>query len=814
MSKLPATSDTSEAEIARLRERIAKLEFELEQTQAARLDHPLAKLSSAVAAATGSSFFHVLVADLARILNCDSAAVGILQGKECCEVQTLAYYHRGQRFDNVVYELANTPCKNVVSSDFCYYDCNALETFPLDHFLQETNSCSYAGMPIRGVNGAVIGLVSVLHSGPLMDRRLVESTLRVIASRAGAELGRAAAEEQRLSTETQLRRQLAELSALYRSVPIGLAFVDHDMRFVSINEKLAQVANGTPEQHRGRTVREMLPLIADEVEPKLRQVLETGEAIVESEASGPIFAGGRPDTVRLRTFFPVKDENEQLLGVSVIVEDITERKRIEEELRQRYAELSTIYRTAPIGLAYVDTELRYRAISEQLAKIHGLPVGVHFGRRLVDLIPELGKSETEIMQRVLETGEPILDEEVDAETPAQPGEVRSYRRSIIPVRSDDGRLLGLNLVVQDITERKRTEAALRIHDHAMRAAVGSIVLGDMDGRMTWVNPATEALLGYSANELIGSTGKLLVMDPEKVEHFRQELYEKGTWSGEIDTRRKDGSLIQVMVHSSIVRDLSGKPICTMSWCEDVTAKRRYETEREALIAQLEAKNEELERFTYTVSHDLKSPLVTISGFVGMLDHDLTIGDEAAVRDDLAEINTAAVRMKRLLDELLELSRIGRVMNPPQDVSLAELAAQAVQHVEPSAGRVQFDIDPTLPIVRVDAPRLLEVLQNLIDNAVRFARDAAEPRISIGQRMQGDQRVIFIRDNGIGIETQYLKRIFNLFEQLDPQSGGTGIGLAIVKRIVEVHGGTVWAESQGLGTGATFCFTLPETQKLD
>jgi signal transduction histidine kinase len=109
---------------------------------------------------------------------------------------------------------------------------------------------------------------------------------------------------------------------------------------------------------------------------------------------------------------------------------------------------------------------------------------------------------------------------------------------------------------------------------------------------------------------------------------------------------------------------------------------------------------------------------------------------------------------------------------------------------------------------------MEVLQNLIDNAVRFTSDSKEPFIEIGQRHDGNQRVIFVRDNGIGIEPQYLKRIFNLFEQLNPQAGGTGVGLAISKRIVEVHGGSIWAESDGLGKGATFCFTLPEVESLD
>jgi signal transduction histidine kinase len=239
--------------------------------------------------------------------------------------------------------------------------------------------------------------------------------------------------------------------------------------------------------------------------------------------------------------------------------------------------------------------------------------------------------------------------------------------------------------------------------------------------------------------------------------------------------------------------------------------RVHEEMLRAERADLAAKNAELERFTYTVSHDLKSPLVTIHGFAGLAGSDLGRGDLDRVRLDLGRIVAAAGKMHRLLEDLLELSRVGRVVNPPEDVPFGELAREAVELVKGQLGRnqVAVDIAPDLPVVRADRRRLLEVLQNLVENAAKFTAGERGPRITIGARHDGEERVFFVRDNGRGIEPRFLERVFDLFEKLDPAVEGTGVGLALVRRIVEAHGGRAWAESDGPGQGATFCFTLPQ-----
>ncbi len=254
----------------------------------------------------------------------------------------------------------------------------------------------------------------------------------------------------------------------------------------------------------------------------------------------------------------------------------------------------------------------------------------------------------------------------------------------------------------------------------------------------------------------------------------------------------------------------GEERCMIYVLRDVTENKRAAVEREELIGQLEAKNKELERYAYTVSHDLRSPLVTISGFAGRLEADALEGDVEGVRRDVGHIQAAAQRMAELLDGLLDLSRIGYVVKPCEDVSLADVAHQTLDLVmfTISERKVEVSIASDLPTVRGDRLGLLQVFQNLVDNAIKFMGEQQRPRMTIGARTNGDEVVCYVRDNGIGIDPRYHENIFGLFDQLDRGVDGAGLGLAVVERIIQAHGGRVWIESEGLGKGTTFYFSLP------
>ncbi len=371
-------------------------------------------------------------------------------------------------------------------------------------------------------------------------------------------------------------------------------------------------------------------------------------------------------------------------------------------------------------------------------------------------------------------------------------------------------------LTSEVAERQRAEATLRENQQLLQGIVDNTTavlhIKDLTGRYVLVNRQFQALFGYDPTEIIAKTPHDLFPAEIAADLMAKDkaALQAGTTIQSEDSFTFDDEVRTYLAARFPLFDIGGEPYAIANISTDISDRKRAEQEREQLVAELEAKNAELERFTYTVSHDLKSPVVTISGFIGLLEKDAAEGDSERLKQDIEYIREAASRMKQLLDELLELSRIGRLVNPSQAVPLDELARAAVSLV---AGQIaeraaQVDIAPDLPTVWGDRPRLLEVLQNLLDNAVKFMDDQPKPRVEIGALQVGEKILCYVRDNGMGIKHSYHKKIFDLFERLDQSVEGTGIGLALVKRIIEVHGGRIWVESEGLGSGSTFYFSLP------
>ncbi|MBK5191402.1 MAG: HAMP domain-containing histidine kinase, partial [Methanosarcinales archaeon] len=265
-----------------------------------------------------------------------------------------------------------------------------------------------------------------------------------------------------------------------------------------------------------------------------------------------------------------------------------------------------------------------------------------------------------------------------------------------------------------------------------------------------------------------------------------------------------------IITSVIKKDGNGNVIGYHETIRDITERKRMEEERERIFKDLEVKNSEMERFVYTVSHDLRSPLVTIQGYTELLRKDIGRNETEQVETDLKYIANAATTMDLLLKDTLQLSRVGRVTNPPEDVPFGEIVKEALEliaeHIKSSGVDVSMAKD--FPTVHVDRMRIREVLVNLIENSINYRDEQPSPKINMGYRVDGGEIVFFVQDNGIGMDKSQHKKVFDLFYKVDKSSSkGTGAGLAIVKRIIEVQGGRIWIESEK-GKGCTICFTLP------
>lgn len=504
----------------------------------------------------------------------------------------------------------------------------------------------------------------------------------------------------------------------------------------------------------------------------------------------------------------------------VVANDVTARKAAEKALEKSELQYRAIVESTTdlICRFLPDTTLTF--VNEAYCRYFERTRDQLIGTPFLTLIPESEWEEVKShVNQVLINKKTIT---YSHEVITSRGELRWQQWTDRTILNKDGVVVELQSVGRDITEQKRLEEALQDSNYLLKTVLNTIPV-----RIFWKDTSLRYM---GCNQPFASDAGLSV--PEEI--IDKDDYQMG-WREQADLYRSDdrqvmgsgipkldyeepqdtpdGQHIWLQTSKVPLRDGNGNIYGVLGTYQDITERKRAEEERERLISELEAKNAELERFTYTVSHDLKSPLVTIKGFLGFLKQDVADSNMKRFNSDLERIGNATTKMEQLLRDLLELSRIGRLMNPPVQASFESLVREALEltHGRLEAGQVMVRIQQNMPVIYGDRQRLLEVLQNLIDNAAKYMGGQAEPLIQIGFRgMEDGKFIFFVQDNGIGIARNHHERVFGLFNQLDAQSEGTGVGLALAKRIIEYHGGQIWVESK-IGEGSTFLFTLPVSQ---
>ena len=387
--------------------------------------------------------------------------------------------------------------------------------------------------------------------------------------------------------------------------------------------------------------------------------------------------------------------------------------------------------------------------------------------------------------------------------------------TLSPVFDTSGELVAISTIARDITERKRAEEDLKLANiynrSLIEASLDPLVTIGPDGKITDVNYSTEAVTGYSRDELIGTDFSDYFTEPENARKGYQQVFQdEKVFNYALEIKHKKGNVTPVLYNASVYRDEAAGVIGVFAAARDITERKQAEEKLKETIEELERSNDELQQFAYITSHDLQEPLRTIASYTQLIERRYKDKLDSDADDFIEFIVEAAVRMKDMIQGLLYYSRVGTMGGELRSTNTEKLLEIVISNLNAAIEENEVTIThDDLPVVVADEGQLVQLFQNIISNAIKFRKDDEYPRIHISAHKSANEYVFSVADNGIGIESQYFSRIFEVFKRLHTrvEYEGTGIGLSISKRIIERHNGRMWVESE-FGEGATFYFTIP------
>ena len=520
---------------------------------------------------------------------------------------------------------------------------------------------------------------------------------------------------------------------------------------------------------------------------------------------------------RARLFPGASGSHARLLGAMV---DVTE---IRESADVRAASLyaRSLLEASLDPLVTISPEGQVTDVNQATELVTGVPRGRLIGSSFSEYFTEPAKAEAGY-QKVLSEG---LVQDYPLTVRHVSGRTTDVLYNAVVYRNEAGQVQGVFAAARDVTERKRMEEKLRIASlysrSLLEASLDPLVTISPEGQVTDVNQATELVTGVPRGRLIGSSFSEYFTEPAKAEAGYQKVLSEGLVQDyPLTVRHVSGRTTDVLYNAVVYRNEAGQVQGVFAAARDVTERKRAEAELaryrdhlEELVrqrtAELAHSNEELEQFAYVASHDLQEPLRAVTGYLGLLEPQLAGKLDDGGRRLIAGAVQGAARMHTLITDLLALSRVGTRGQTFAAADLNAVLDQALEGLRASIAETGARItrDP-LPTLTVDAGQTVQLFQNLIGNSLKFRGERA-PEIHVTAERQPERWVLAVRDNGIGIEPQYYERIFLIFQRLHTRRlyPGTGIGLAICKKIVERHGGAIWVQSQA-GQGSTFYFSIP------
>jgi PAS domain S-box-containing protein len=631
--------------------------------------------------------------------------------------------------------------------------------------------------------------------------------------------------ERKRAEEAQQQSQRL-LQNIIDHMPAALFIRDLQDRFLLVNQRTAADLGMTPEQMIGQKTAEIYPPeLAEQWAANTRQVIALGQPLRFEETS---YQDGSLHYY-LAIKFPLYDEYGNVYATCGITTDITESKQARAALQASEARLNAFFTAAPAGLVLFDRQLRFVKINETAAHINELSVAGHLGRSVTEALPHLADMMVPLLEHVLSSGQPLANIEMVGTSRHDPEQQRSSQGSIFPVPGEDGTPEGLGAIFVDITERKRTEAErdqlieeLQLFKAMVDNAIDGVSVASLEGDIYYANPAWCRLFGIADNKTIQQLTPLHYVAPDEQERLqcevRPEIEQQGSWEGHIWFLRQDDGTRWLSQNSSfLLKDEQGTMKTIVSFTRDVTTAYEAQQERERLTRELARSARLKDEFLANMSHELRTPLNAILGLSEVLQEEVHGALTERQQTSLRVIRESGHHLLDMINDILDLAKI-EARKIELDISFVPVHAlceSSIRLIRQSASkkylRVFEDFDPNVQLLQADERRLKQLLVNLLSNAVKFTPAGGQ----IGLLVTGDQERqaahFTVWDTGIGIAQEDIRRLFQPFVQIDSrlarQYEGTGLGLSLVSRLVEMHGGSVTVESEE-GHGSSFIVTLP------
>ncbi len=516
------------------------------------------------------------------------------------------------------------------------------------------------------------------------------------------------------------------------------------------------------------------------------------------------------------TLIAIRDGADKIIALEGVARDITERKQTEEAVEKERQRMQNYLDIAGVMLIVVNADQTLSLINKKGCEVLGYEEEEVLGKNIFDtFIPKRMRREVRAVFNRLIAGDIEPVEYYQNPWLTKSGEERMFAWHNAVLRDEEGAIIGTLSSAEDITERKKWEEALQESEIRFRSIFESKMIGtllwDANGDITDANEAFLQMVGYTRDEVL--SGKVRWRDMTPLEYKDQddkalkEIAATGVMTPiEKEYIRKDGSRIPIILGAA---SLPSPTLSGVAFALDINERKKAEEKLKNTMEDLARSNKELEQFAYVASHDLLEPLRMVASYVQLLERRYKGKLDSDADDFIAYAVEGATRMQRMIHDLLAYSRIGTRGKKPKKTDCAHALGLAITNLHGTieeSGAVVSNED--MPTINFDEPQIIQLFQNLIDNAIKFRRK--EPlRIHVGVRKKEKEWLFSVRDNGIGIDPQYGERIFVIFQRLHEKGKypGTGIGLSVCKRIVERHGGRIWVESKP-GKGSTFFFTIP------